>query len=571
VTEASLSRLPAGTPGADDSELAVWAWQAARAQRPRDYSLLDLSVRRGLTPDEVADATAMSHSGIYAVLGRLRGSLEETFSATVLYYRGGAACPELADIVSAQTQMGPALRRDITRHAEGCQICRETRRVYPPPADILASFTVMEVDPETRSHIPEIEDRVAADSTAGAGIGAAGLLERATPDAEAPVADLAAANEDVTAIQAESLLLVADEEPAADSAAPPLEPEAQRPPETAVGSMPGREEHQERDLPAALTDTPGPGQERQPESPEPASEGEDASARELVVAEMAATAAARQPSGIGSGTFTSPSPGRQRPDGVSERERLTALGRAGAFGGLPPRRPWEGFADWLGENGPGRLSLFILLIGATVLAAYLGLAIGDSIEGGTSNSAATGFAALPTGQAGVRQIACGTGPIDVDQASPVTLSFDSDGRVIPGFQIADASVTAVSPAADAKSVSAKAQQSLTMALLAQPLAGTPGRVDEYKVNVTFTKLLERAVSECTVRVHAPLVTPTVAAAATASVSPSPPPRPAGQATVGAVATSVPASTAVPANTAAPTSTPARTATSTPTRIATPTN
>src|SRR4051812_48535574 len=96
-----FSVLPAAHSQASDRELAAWAWQAARSQRPRDYSLLDLSVRRGLTPDEVADTTAMSQTGIFAVLGRLRGSLEENFTATVLYHRGQAACGDLAAIVSA--------------------------------------------------------------------------------------------------------------------------------------------------------------------------------------------------------------------------------------------------------------------------------------------------------------------------------------------------------------------------------------------------------------------------------------------------------------------------------------
>src|SRR5581483_6701326 len=46
-----------------DSELARWAWEAARDQLPRYYGLLDLSVRRGLAADEIAEATDMSHSG----------------------------------------------------------------------------------------------------------------------------------------------------------------------------------------------------------------------------------------------------------------------------------------------------------------------------------------------------------------------------------------------------------------------------------------------------------------------------------------------------------------------------
>src|SRR5437870_3787458 len=78
-----FSQLPMNAAGAQDSEVAAWAWQAARSQRPRDYSLLDLTVRRQLTPEEVSEAASMSQSGIYAVLGRLRGSFEDTFTATI--------------------------------------------------------------------------------------------------------------------------------------------------------------------------------------------------------------------------------------------------------------------------------------------------------------------------------------------------------------------------------------------------------------------------------------------------------------------------------------------------------
>jgi len=69
-------------------ELALWAWQASRGQRPRDYSLLDLALRRGLPAEEVAEIAGLSRTGIYSVLGRLRGTFEESFSATALFYMG---------------------------------------------------------------------------------------------------------------------------------------------------------------------------------------------------------------------------------------------------------------------------------------------------------------------------------------------------------------------------------------------------------------------------------------------------------------------------------------------------
>src|SRR3972149_4712030 len=50
ASDAQFSALPDDHPFAHDPEVAAWAWQAARAQRPRDYSLMDLAVRRALTP-----------------------------------------------------------------------------------------------------------------------------------------------------------------------------------------------------------------------------------------------------------------------------------------------------------------------------------------------------------------------------------------------------------------------------------------------------------------------------------------------------------------------------------------
>ena len=160
-----FSTLPSASDDAG-TELAGWVWQAARSQRPRDYSLLDLSVRRGLPADEIAEATEMSHSGIYAILGRLRGFFEETFTSTLLYYRGREACPELSKI-AGQGTLGPAVRRDIARHVETCGACRQSRRKYPSPADLLAAFTLIPVPDSLREAVASAaptRDDVAAEA-----------------------------------------------------------------------------------------------------------------------------------------------------------------------------------------------------------------------------------------------------------------------------------------------------------------------------------------------------------------------------------------------------------------------
>jgi len=128
-----------------DSEVALWTWQAARAQRPRDYSLLDLAIRRRVPPEEIADIASLSRSGIYAVLGRLRGAFEESFFTSTLYFRGRPHCAELDKLVTEATSLGPALRRDIGRHADSCAVCKETRNGLTLAADILGSFTNVDV------------------------------------------------------------------------------------------------------------------------------------------------------------------------------------------------------------------------------------------------------------------------------------------------------------------------------------------------------------------------------------------------------------------------------------------
>jgi len=118
--------------------------------------------------------------------------------------------------------------------------------------------------------------------------------------------------------------------------------------------------------------------------------------------------------------------------------------------------------------------------------------------------------------------------VDLDLGTRVTLSFDAEGRVIPGYQITDATVRAVSPSADVASVNATAQQGLTLGLQALPVPGVAGRTDEYRVRVTFAKGNDKAVSDCTLQVHAPLVSPTVPGVVAAT--PAPTVRPAGSGT-----------------------------------------
>jgi hypothetical protein len=97
----------------------------------------------------------------------------------------------------------------------------------------------------------------------------------------------------------------------------------------------------------------------------------------------------------------------------------------GVGAGGPPDGPLSRLRGWFDEQGPARVSLTVLFIGAVFLAVYLGLALGDSIEGGDGGSSGGGLAALPTGTPGIKQITCGSGTYTIDQGTPYTLTFDS--------------------------------------------------------------------------------------------------------------------------------------------------
>ena len=72
-----------------DEELASLVWQAAKGLNENDYALLDLNVRQGLEPQELAVALETNSGNVYTRLSRLRDSFEQAFTALLLTRRAG--------------------------------------------------------------------------------------------------------------------------------------------------------------------------------------------------------------------------------------------------------------------------------------------------------------------------------------------------------------------------------------------------------------------------------------------------------------------------------------------------
>jgi hypothetical protein len=110
--------------------LADLVWDSAAALKPREYSLLDMHLRRSLSPEEIADATGVSKRNIYVNLFRLRQSLEKSVAGMLMMRHGRRECPDLNVILASagSDELTPRVRGLLDRHVSECGRCQDMRR-----------------------------------------------------------------------------------------------------------------------------------------------------------------------------------------------------------------------------------------------------------------------------------------------------------------------------------------------------------------------------------------------------------------------------------------------------------
>ncbi|HEX6310935.1 MAG TPA: sigma-70 family RNA polymerase sigma factor, partial [Acidimicrobiia bacterium] len=106
---------------AEDAELVALVDEAAAALGPRDATVLDLQLRYGLEPAELAGALGVSHNAAKQVVHRVRRRLGDAIRARVLWRGGSPRCDELRDALrdAGTAGFGAAAARVINRHASG--------------------------------------------------------------------------------------------------------------------------------------------------------------------------------------------------------------------------------------------------------------------------------------------------------------------------------------------------------------------------------------------------------------------------------------------------------------------
>ncbi len=155
--------------------------EALRALPKEEAMLLDLHLRHGLAPAELAEIFRCSVGALHTRLSRARDRLEEALATWSLLRIGWRACPTLAALIGAPgaspPALTPALRRTLRRHLDGCAVCQETRRRYLAAAEWLGAVGILGPAPERMREVRErLRQRAQALTTGGAAIGAGGMF-----------------------------------------------------------------------------------------------------------------------------------------------------------------------------------------------------------------------------------------------------------------------------------------------------------------------------------------------------------------------------------------------------------
>ncbi|MCC5951880.1 MAG: sigma-70 family RNA polymerase sigma factor [Acidimicrobiia bacterium] len=150
-------------PGDDPADALVAAghvalvWDAAEALGERDASILDLHLRHGLEPAEIADALEVTPNNAHQLLFRLRKKLTVAIRARVLWRDGDPHCDELARVLfdAGVTSFGARAVKVIERHAETCPVCSEERAAILSPEAMFAGVPVLAAPPALRRSVEE--------------------------------------------------------------------------------------------------------------------------------------------------------------------------------------------------------------------------------------------------------------------------------------------------------------------------------------------------------------------------------------------------------------------------------
>jgi RNA polymerase sigma factor (sigma-70 family) len=150
------------TAGVRQDELRDLVRSALDGLNAGDREILDLSMRHELSGAELGAALGVSANHAHALLSRARSQVEVALGALLVARAGSEDCAELAEMLRGwDGHFNTLIRKRVNRHIEGCDVCRERRRVELQPAMLLGLGPILLLPPALRDKIL----RLCSDST----------------------------------------------------------------------------------------------------------------------------------------------------------------------------------------------------------------------------------------------------------------------------------------------------------------------------------------------------------------------------------------------------------------------
>ena len=160
AVEDRLSRSERPEEAVEDGEIVALVWGAADALGERDREVLDLHLRHGLEPGEIAEIIGVNRNAANQTMHRVRKRLATAIAARVLWRSGSPKCAELRALLAdaALPTFDAETVRVVDRHAGDCEECSEQARLRLEPAALFSAIPMVS--------IPGLKARVAAALTA---------------------------------------------------------------------------------------------------------------------------------------------------------------------------------------------------------------------------------------------------------------------------------------------------------------------------------------------------------------------------------------------------------------------
>jgi RNA polymerase sigma factor (sigma-70 family) len=163
---------------ADANEMAALVWEAASSLEPKQYAVLDMTVRQEMGSAEIADVLKVSKGNAYTMVSRVKDAMEEAVTALFMTRQGSKDCPTLEALIEQMS--GGALsadsRRVVMKHVKSCEICEERRKNVISPVALFGAFAPFPAAAEVKASVRGAAEKAWRGSLAEAGAGTGGGL-----------------------------------------------------------------------------------------------------------------------------------------------------------------------------------------------------------------------------------------------------------------------------------------------------------------------------------------------------------------------------------------------------------